>query len=135
MELISPYMPTVWAMGATGFLMLIQLVVADLAGVKSNHKPGTPVAPDTDSFFFRATRSHANTNESVAIFVLLAVSGMFSSAAPQWLNILAWVYVTSRTVHMLCYYANRGMFRSIAFGFSVASLFGMCSVIAVAWLK
>jgi len=134
MELFSPYMPTIWAMGSTGFLMLIQLLVADLAGVKSRHKPGTPVAPDTESFFFRATRSHANTNESVGIFILLAVSGLFSSAPPQWLNVMAWVYFTSRAVHMLCYYANRAMFRSIAFGFSLAALFGMCAMIAVAWL-
>ena len=134
MELFSPYIPTIWAMGATGFLMLIQLLVADLAGVKSHHKPGTPVAPDTESFFFRATRSHANTNESVAIFVLLAVSGLFSSAAPEWLNVAAWVYVTARTVHMLSYYANRARLRSVAFGVSLVALFGMATIIAIGWL-
>ena len=134
MELFSPYIPTIYAMGSTGLLMLIQLLVADLAGLKSHHKPGTPVAPDTESFMFRATRSHANTNESVAIFILLAVSGLLSSVPPQWLNVMAWVYVVSRAVHMLCYYANQAMFRTIAFGISLAALFGMCAIIAGAWL-
>ena len=132
--MFSPYMPTIYAMGSTGLLMLIQLLVADLAGLKSHHKPGTPVAPDTESFIFRATRSHANTNESVAIFILLAVSGLLSSVPPQWLNVMASVYVASRAVHMLCYYANQAMFRTIAFGISLAALFGMCAIIAGAWL-
>ena len=112
----------------SGALLLVQLVVVDLAGIKAGHRPGSPVDPDYTNFHFRATRAHANTNESIAAFILLALFGLFSAASPHWLNALSWVYVTARAAHMGFYYAGLSLPRSIAFGASLLALFSMLIV-------
>lgn len=132
---VSPYLPTIWAMAAIGSLLLIQVLVVDLAGIKAGHKPGTPVEANTSSFLFRATRAHANTNETIAIFIIFAVAGVLSSVPANWLNYAAWGYLGSRVIHMLSYYANWSLVRSIAFGFSLAGLFGMLVAIAKGWVS
>ncbi len=131
---VSPYMPTIWAMAAMGSLLLVQVLVVDLVGIKAGHKPGTPVVPDSDSFLFRATRAHANSNESIAIFIIFALVGVLTAVPADWLNYAAWGYLLSRVVHMLSYYANWPLARSIAFGFSLAGLFGMLVAIAKGWV-
>lgn len=131
---MSVYAPTVWAMGAAGALLLVQLIIADVTAIRERHRPGTPIPVDFNRFLFRAARAHANTNESLAAFGLLAVTGILSAASPVWLNALAWAYVICRLAHMAAYYANRGTPRSTAFGISLLALLGMCIVIALAWL-
>lgn len=132
-ELLVPYESTVWALGMTGALFFFQLLVADFAGIKAGHRPGTPVAVDHAAFHFRATRVHANTNESIAVFILLALFGVLSGASPGWLNALSWVYVVARLAHMVCYYAGLQIPRSVAFGVSLLALFGMLVVGVLAW--
>ena len=132
-EWLVPYMSTVWALGVSGALLLIQLLVVDLAGIKARHRPGTPVEADHGDFLFRATRAHANTNESIAAFVLLVLFGVLSAASPIWLNALSWVYVVARVAHMVCYYAGFQLPRSVAFGVGLVALFGMLIVGVSAW--
>lgn len=132
-ESLAAYAPVVWAMGTSGVLLLVQLLVVDIAGIRSGHVPGTPVAPDHGVFMFRATRAHANTNESIAAFVLLSLFGIFSSANASWLNVLAWAYVLGRAVHMICYYADQRVLRTASFAVSLAALFGMFIVGARPW--
>lgn len=132
-EWLVPYASTVWAMGMSGALLLIQLLVVDLAGIKARHRPGTPVEADHGNFLFRATRAHANTNESIAAFTLLALFGVLSAASPGWLNALSWVYVAARVAHMVCYYAGFQLPRSVAFGVGLVALFGMLVVGVSAW--
>jgi uncharacterized MAPEG superfamily protein len=132
-EWLVPYVPTIWALGMSGALLLTQLVVADVTGIRARHQPGTPVEADHSSFLFRATRAHANTNESIAAFVLLALFGMLSVAAPGWLNALAWIYVAARLAHMVFYYAGAQLARSVAFAAGLAALFGMLIVGVSAW--
>lgn len=132
-EWLVPYAPTVWAMGMSGALLLIQLLVVDLAGIKARHRPGTPVEADHGEFLFRATRAHANTNESIAAFTLLALFCVLSAASPGWLNALSWVYVAARVAHMVCYYAGFQLPRSVAFGVGLVALFGMLVVGVAAW--
>lgn len=134
MQWIEAYHATVLAMGAAGGLLLLQMVVLDVAGMKARHPPGVPVPPDPRNFLFRATRAHANTNESIAAFALLALSGILSSASPAWLNGLAWTYVLARVGHMLFYYANQGLLRSSAFAIGLIALIGMFAVSLMAWL-
>lgn len=122
---LSPYAPTIWALGVTGGLLLIQILVADVAGIRAHHAPGTPVAADPGSFLFRAVRAHANTNESVAAFILLALFGVLSMVTASTLNILAWVYVAGRGGHMLFYYAGVAPLRSVSFAVSILALLGM----------
>ncbi len=133
-EWVLPYVPTLLAMGATGTLLLVQILVVDVASIKSKHPPGTPVTADHRSFLFRATRAHANTNESIAGFILLALVGLLSAASPVWLNLLCWVYVLGRVGHMLCYYAGKGLLRSIFFGVGLAALVLMLVVDVLAWV-
>lgn len=130
---LTPYVPTVLAIGATGGLLLVQLLILDLAGIKARHRPGTPVEADHSNFLFRATRAHANTNESIAGFILLALFAVLSAAPPAWLNTLSWVYVMARIVHMLCYYAGIQLLRSVSFAVGLVALFGMLAVGAWAW--
>lgn len=134
MDVMPAYYPTLWAMGAAGALLLVQLLIADLAGIKARHKPGTPIPVDVSTFLFRAARAHANTNESISAFGLFAVTGILSGAAPFWLNGFAWGYVVCRIGHMGFYYANQSLLRSTVFGISLVALAGMFITTVVAWL-
>ena len=127
-EWIAPYAATVYAIGATGGLLLIQILVADFAGIRARHEPGTPIAADHGDFLFRASRAHANTNESIAVFLLLALFGIFAAAPTSWLGALAWGYVAGRAGHMLCYYLDLRLARSLSFGVSLLALLGMLGV-------
>ena len=122
---LVPYSPTIWAFFATGILLFVQIVVADVAGIRARHVPGTPVAADPQSFLFRAVRAHANTNESVAVFILLALFGVLAMVSPAPLNVLSWVYVAARVAHMAFYYAGIALFRSVSFGIGLLALLGM----------
>jgi uncharacterized MAPEG superfamily protein len=134
-ELLFPYSATVLAMGATAGLVLVQMLVADVAAIRAGHVPGAPVTADHGDFLFRATRAHANTNESVAAFALLAIFGIFSAATASWLNGLAWCYVVGRAGHMLCYYFDLRLARSAFFTVSLVALVGMLVVGIAAWLR
>lgn len=127
-ELPSVYGPAVLALGAAGGLLLLQLVVADVAGIRAGHVPGAPVATDHASFLFRAVRAHANTNESVAAFVLLLLFAMLSSASPAWVNGLAWVWVGARAAHSAFYWADVRVMRSVAFGVSLTALVALLAI-------
>jgi uncharacterized MAPEG superfamily protein len=125
LEPLTAYSPVVWAFGVVGLLLLMQLLVADIAGVRAGHVPGSPVPADHGSFLFRAVRAHANTNETIAAFILLALFGIFRGASAEWLNGLAWLYVGARVAHMACYYADVRIMRSVAFVLAFAALLGM----------
>ncbi len=127
-DLLLPYHSVISAIGATGVLLLVQILVADFAGIRARHVPGTPVTADHSVFLFRAVRAHANTNESIAAFVLLALFGMLGGAKPQWLGALSWIFVGGRIGHMLCYYADLRLLRSIAFGIGLLALCGMAAI-------
>ena len=124
-EWLLPFAPTVLALGTVGALLLVQLLVADLIGIKAGHQPGVPVESDHDNLLFRASRAHANTNESIASFVLLALFGIFTTASPAWVNGLSWLYVSARLGHMSCYYLDLRLARSACFGVAVFALLGM----------
>lgn len=133
MPWLEAYHPTVWAMGTVAGLFLIQILIVDFSSIRAKHPPGTPVPVDHNNFLFRATRAHANTNESIAAFALLALAGILSTAPAAWLNGLAWTYVLGRTAHMLCYYANLGLARSSAFALALVALLGMLLVTVMSW--
>ncbi len=127
---LVPYSATVSAMAATGALVFIQLVVADVAGIRAGHTPGAPVVADHADFLFRATRAHANTNESLGVFLLLALVAILSGTSPEWTGRLAWTWAGARVGHMACYYAGIGVLRSVFFGIGMLALAGML----FAWL-
>jgi uncharacterized MAPEG superfamily protein len=126
---LVPYELTILAMAAMAGLFVVQLLVVDVAGIRAGHRPGMPVEADHGNFLFRAMRAHANTNESVAVFILLSVTGMLVAAAATWLNTLAWIYVGARAGHMLCYYADLKAARSTCFAIGLAALLAMFAVV------
>lgn len=125
MELMDVYGMALWSGLALGLLMLLQVVVADFAGILAGHKPGMPVAADTASFHFRAARTVANSNESVAIFVLFLLLGVLLSADPQWLNYATAAFFICRAVYALFYYTGFAIGRSVVFGVSLLALAAM----------
>ncbi len=128
MENIAAYHLTGLAMGAAGGLLLLQLLVADVAGIRASHTPGTPVEPDHNIFLFRAARALANMNESMAIFILFTMVGILSGADSVWLGRFAALYVAMRTLYMLCYWLNIKLARSTCFLGALIALFGLGAV-------
>lgn len=131
---VTEYTSPVVALGAMGLLMVIQVSVADFASMRARKVPGAPVEADHGSFLFRATRALANTNESVAIFLLLVLYGVLIGAAAQPLAVAAWVYVAGRVGHMLTYYANLGVARSLCFAVSMLALLALAVIGVLALL-
>lgn len=134
-EWLVPYGATIWCLGVMGGLVLVQLVVFDVAGMRAGHVPGAAVTGGHDDFFFRASRAFANTNETLAAFALLALFGILHNAAPGWLNGAAVVFVVARIAHMLCYYADRRVLRSTAFVVAILALVAMLVLGAAAGLR
>lgn len=124
------YDTTLAAAAAMAALMLLQLLVADIIGIRRKHEPGTPVPASHDDVLFRTTRAVGNTNESIAIFILLVVLAMFSGASPQLTAIASWVYVIGRLAYTLCYYFDVRIMRSVFFGVALLALVALL-VIAV----
>lgn len=133
MELFEPYKITILVSGLTGLLILLQIIVADVAAIKSQHTPGYPIAPDHESFLFRSARAYGNTNESIAAFALFAIFGVLSASDAQYLNAFALTYFVGRLAHMCFYYANVKLARSISFPVSLVGLLGMFVTGLVPW--
>jgi len=127
-NLLTIYLPTIVSFGILGGMLLVQLVVADVLGIVGKHEPGAPIPTDHSKLLFRAHRAHANTNESVAAFIALTLFALAVSATPSWLNTLCQLYIAARLGHMVCYYLNLKILRSIIFAVSLLSLFGILTV-------
>lgn len=121
-------------MGLSGLTFFVQLLIADVIGLKARHNPGYPIEPNHNNLHFRSSRALSNTNESVAIFILFACFSILSSANAHVLNICSCVYLFGRVGHMLCYYSNVKLLRSISFGLSLLGLAGMFTVGILKWL-
>ncbi|SDU31604.1 MAPEG family protein [Halopseudomonas salegens] len=134
MEIIEPYKVTVFVLGFAGFLFWVQLAIMDLVGIRAKHTPGFLIEQDHDSFIFRSHRVLANSNESAAMLILFALFGIFSSANPAWLNGCALAYLAGRFGHMMFYYNNLKVARSVAFAISFCALLGMFIVGLLSWL-
>jgi uncharacterized MAPEG superfamily protein len=119
MEFFEPYKITILVIGLAGLILFLQLIVVDVMGIKARHTPGHAIPADHSDFFFRASRTLSNTNESVAI--------------PQWLNISAVVYLVGRIAHMLFYYSNLKLCRSISFAVSLIGLLAMFVLGMLSW--
>jgi uncharacterized MAPEG superfamily protein len=131
-EAFVAYHSTLFAGVVLAVLLMVQVLVADLAGMKAKHVPGMPVVDGHASFHFRSVRALGNTNETLPLFLLLAGLALALGANVQWTNALAWVYVAARAGHMAFYYARIGMARSIAFGFSLGAQFALMVLVLAA---
>ena len=134
MEILQPYNTGILIIGLSGFILCIQLIVVDVAGVKSRHRPGFPITPDKNSFLFRSARAFANTNESVTIFIVFMAFAILTLADPVWVNRWATLYFVGRLAHMACYYAGIGLARSASFVVSLVGLIGLFVIALQAWM-
>ncbi|MBB3045906.1 putative MAPEG superfamily protein [Litorivivens lipolytica] len=134
MDLVQSYSSTIGAMAALAVLLFCQVLVADLIGIRSKHIPGTTVQPDHSNLLFRASRTVANTNESVAIFILAVFFCMLSGAAASSTAYAAWAFVVARLLFATCYYANWQLPRSVMFGLSLIALAALLIIGSSAWL-
>lgn len=125
---MNEYALVITAAGAMALLLLIQILVADVLGVVSRHTPGTPVEPDHGNALFRATRTVANSNEIIAVFILAVLFCMLSGASSQYTGYAAWGFVAARTLYALCYYFNFQIMRSVVFGVSLAFLAALIGI-------
>ena len=122
MEIAQTYASTVAALGTLSFLMLCQVLVVDVLGIRAGHQPGAQVPVDHDNLLFRASRTVANSNESIAVFILAALFCLLSGASPETTAYATWAYVAARLAFACCYYLNLKLFRSIMFGLSLLSV-------------
>jgi len=128
LNIVQPYLLSIGCFVAVGGLLLVQLLVADIAGLMKGHVPGSAPDASHESFHFRATRAHANTNESVAAFVLLAFAGIALGASAFWVNWLSVAYCAARVAHMVFYWLKLAPLRSLSFIVGLGSLFGLLVV-------
>lgn len=134
MQIFQIYEHTVIAMGAMALLMFVQLLIADVVGLRAKHTPGGVVPVDHKDMLFRSTRTVANTNESVSIFLLACVFAILSGAPPMFTGYAACGFVLARAVYALCYYSNLQLLRSVFFGVASLALAVLLGVGFSAWI-
>lgn len=122
-EWLVTYHSVLAASTVLAMLILVQVLVADLAGMRARHVPGMPVTSGHGDFHFRATRAHANTNENLPVWVLLVTLAVLLAADPKWSAYAAWLFTAGRAGHMLFYYLDLRLARSVAFGLSLLAQF------------
>lgn len=111
-----PYHGLLTATAVLAALVFVQLLVMDFAGMRAKHIPGMPVTAGHGSFHFRAVRAHGNTNENLPLQILLVVLALTLEVSPGTAAAMAWTFAGGRAGHMLFYYLDQRLARSIAFG-------------------
>ena len=134
MEIAQSYSMTVLALGVLAVVMYCQLLVADVIGLRSGHIPGALVPVDHENPLFRATRTVANTNESIAIFILAILFCAMSGAPAAATAYAAWSFVIERILYAVCYYSNLKLLRSSVFVISLVALAALLVIGSSVWL-
>jgi len=119
---MEEFSSAIYALIVLGGLLIIQLVVNDVIGIVKKKTPGAIAKEDHANILFRAERVVANTNEVLGAFVILFLACVFSSANPDLTGYAAWVFVGTRILFSICYYANWQSARSASFGASLLSI-------------
>ncbi|PLW87838.1 MAPEG family protein [Halioglobus japonicus] len=122
MEISAAYVSTIHALGVLGAVMLCQLLLADIIGIRRGHVPGALAPADHDDLLFRASRTVANINESIAIFIVAVGFCVASGASPSATAYAAWGFVGARVLYAVCYYANLKLPRSAVFALSLVAI-------------
>lgn len=125
MDILTAYSAVSSAIGAMAALMFVQIIGGDIIGIRAKHLPGAAVDADHSNIHFRAARTVANTNESIAVFILAVIFGVFQGADPKLMSYAAWAFVVSRAAYALCYYLDIRALRSIVFALALLSLLGL----------
>ncbi len=124
-EWLAPYQSAIAALGGLGFFHVVQILVADVIALRRGHTPGTAAEGGHDDLLFRASRAHANTNESIAAVVLIAGFAIARGTAPGTVAFLCWAILGLRILHGACYWANWQAPRSISFALGIVALLAL----------
>lgn len=119
---LSAYAPLGAPLLALGGLHLVQLLVADVLGLRSGHTPGTPIEGGHDDPLFRAARAHANTAESLGVLFLFLGAAVLLGGDPVWLSRCLWAVVGLRLVYTLCYWSDWRRARSVSFALALVGI-------------
>ena len=122
MDIAQSYSMTVAALGALAVLMYCQVLIVDVLGLRARHVPGSQVPADHNDPLFRAGRTVANTNESIAVFILGVLFCVLSGASASATGYAAWGFVLARLLYAFCYYLNAQLLRSVMFGLSLLAI-------------
>ncbi len=68
----------VFPAGVIALPMFMQVLVVDVLGMRAKHLLGTPVGASHASSIFHVSRSVANTNETIAVFILALMFGVLA---------------------------------------------------------
>ncbi len=134
MDVFQTYQSSVGAIGALALLMFIQIVAADVVGIRNKHVPGSAIPSDHNNLLFRVSRTVANTNESVGVFILALSFAALSGAEASIVGYGAWGFVVSRILYAFFYYSNLQTLRSISFVFILLSVAVLLGAGASSWL-
>jgi len=126
--ILQTYSSSIATLAAIASIMLVQLLIADTTSILRKQVPGTKVNDDHNDLLFRVTRTVANTNETIAIFVCVLLFCILSGASPTFTAYAAWSYISFRAAYAICYYTNLQTLRSICFGLSALSLLALLLV-------
>ena len=121
-EYLLAYQSAFLALGLLGLLSLVQLLIADFVGIFRRHTPGTPVKSDHSDLLFRAHRAHANTNETLGAVILLSAFAILRNGDPSLVQNTLWTFLALRFLHMLAYYFDLRIARSVVFALSFLAL-------------
>lgn len=124
-DALQPYSLAILAAGLMAVLLFAQILIADIAAIWAKTQPGKPLDYNPASFHFRASRSFHNTNESIAVFILLLGVCIALAAQPALVNLMAWAYVAGRIGHMLTYYLGWNLARTLSFVVASLGLLGL----------
>ena len=124
-EWLAPYESAIAALGGLGFVHVVQILVADVVALRRGHTPGTAADGGHEDLLFRASRAHANTNESIAAVILIAGFAIARGADPGAVSLCCWAILGLRIAHGACYYANWQAPRSISFALGIVALIAL----------
>ena len=126
--LVQYYPGTVVAWTFMALLLLAQVLVADVTGLRRKKPPGAEVEGDHDDFLWRAERAFMNTNETLGAFVLLTLAAVGVAAELLPVNACALGFVVARAGHMACYWADLKRLRSACWIAGTVALFGLALI-------
>jgi uncharacterized MAPEG superfamily protein len=124
-QLVATYHTSFCALVGVAVLWMIQALAVDWYGIRTRHIPGTPVSGGHSSVVFRVFRAHGNTTENLTAFVLCALLAMLLGGPAAWVDGLTVAFFAGRLGHMLCYYADIRLPRSVFFGIGLAATGGL----------
>lgn len=125
MEIFAPYASTILGVGVLAALQIVQQLVADVVAIRNRHEPGTALVGGHDDLLFRSARAFANSVENTGLFLLTLAFAVLREANPTWVDGLVWGYVAARAGHMLCYWFDLRLVRSLFFTVGVVAVLGL----------